>query len=264
MGGDNSCRYRELRAVATIGATRLLALAWRSSRHRYDVVMRRFLIAIVGLQVGSSAIAVAAPVDVLIQIQSTSSGYCFRQDMTSCPGSCGCLVVWDGVSTNHSITGPCSTCDAEFTRIGELSVSFSVNGPSVHSNYDFARTCTCTSTMEAVNWTIQFTEPVYAELIGYVQFAGIDWGLPAEPRTTFSTSNAWSGFSLSSWSGTHRFTRCRMDLDASGKIDGADLALLLSNWGTNILSQRVDFDGSGAVDGGDIALLLVQWGDCAP
>jgi hypothetical protein len=55
-----------------------------------------------------------------------------------------------------------------------------------------------------------------------------------------------------------------MDLDASGKIDGADLALLLSNWGTNILSQRVDFDGSGAVDGGDIALLLVQWGDCAP
>lgn len=226
--------------------------------------MRRFLIAIFVVQIGLSAIALAAPVDILVRVQSSSSGYCFRQDLTSCPSSCGCLVVWDGVSTNRSISGPCSTCNAEVTRIGELSVSLSVEGASVVSNYDFAGICACTSVMESVDWSIQFTEPVYAELIGFVQFAGMDWGLTAEPRTTFSTSNVWNGNYSPSWSGTHRFTRCRVDLDASGKIDGADLSLLLSNWGTSIFSQRIDFDGSGTVDGGDIAVLLMQWGDCAP
>ena len=56
------------------------------------------------------------------------------------------------------------------------------------------------------------------------------------------------------------FTRCRMDFDASGAIDGGDLAWLLNLWGTSF--SRIDLDASGQVDGADLAVLLNNWGPC--
>jgi hypothetical protein len=54
-------------------------------------------------------------------------------------------------------------------------------------------------------------------------------------------------------------TPCPADLDDSGSVDGADLGLLLSNWGSGGIG---DLDGSGAVDGADLGLLLAAWGVC--
>jgi len=202
----------------------------------------------------------AFAVDVLVEVRSSSSGYCFLPDLSPCPSSCSCTVFWNGTAESHLLTGPCTVCDTTFSRPSELSISFSHVGPSLLASHG---ECTCTSVMEGVWWSIQFSEPVYAQLIGYVQFNGMDWGLTREPRTSFQSSNA-SPWATSSWTETFRFTHCRPDFDANGEIDGADLAILLSHWGQSVFSLRVDLDDSGVVDGGDIGALLLQWGHCAP
>ena len=46
------------------------------------------------------------------------------------------------------------------------------------------------------------------------------------------------------------------DLDGDGVVSGADLALLLGNFGGSGLG---DLDGSGEVDGADLAILLGAW-----
>ena len=52
------------------------------------------------------------------------------------------------------------------------------------------------------------------------------------------------------------------DLYPSGVINGADLGLLLSEWGPATASTTSDIDGDGTVGGGDLGLLLSFWGDC--
>lgn len=48
------------------------------------------------------------------------------------------------------------------------------------------------------------------------------------------------------------------DFDSNGVVDSADLALLLSAWGTALLPQDLNQDG--VVDGADLGHLLAQWG----
>lgn len=55
--------------------------------------------------------------------------------------------------------------------------------------------------------------------------------------------------------------RCPADLDASGGVDAADLAVLLGAWGS--VGGPSDLDGSGTVGGSDLAILLGAWGPCA-
>ena len=52
---------------------------------------------------------------------------------------------------------------------------------------------------------------------------------------------------------------CPADLDHNGVVNGADLGLLLSNWGG---SGTGDLNGDGTVDGADLGLLLSAWGPC--
>ena len=47
---------------------------------------------------------------------------------------------------------------------------------------------------------------------------------------------------------------------AAVAVDGADLTILLGDWGG---SGSADFDGSGAVDGADLTILLGTWGACS-
>lgn len=48
------------------------------------------------------------------------------------------------------------------------------------------------------------------------------------------------------------------DFDGNGVIDGADLSVLLSAWGTS--DPQADLDGNGEVGGSDLAILLGGWG----
>jgi hypothetical protein len=52
---------------------------------------------------------------------------------------------------------------------------------------------------------------------------------------------------------------CPEDLNGDNKVDGADIGLLLAQWGS---SGSADFNNDGNVNGADIGLLLSAWGDC--
>lgn len=52
---------------------------------------------------------------------------------------------------------------------------------------------------------------------------------------------------------------CTADLNGDGKVDGADLGLLLANWGR---PGKTDLNGDGTTDGADQAILMAQWGPC--
>jgi len=52
------------------------------------------------------------------------------------------------------------------------------------------------------------------------------------------------------------------DLYPNGRIDGADLAALLSEWGPVNPTTHSDFDHDGRVAGADLAYLLANWGPC--
>ncbi len=54
--------------------------------------------------------------------------------------------------------------------------------------------------------------------------------------------------------------QCIGDLDNSGAVNAADLALLLGQWGG---SGSADLDGSGSVNAADLAILLGAWGSCS-
>ena len=48
------------------------------------------------------------------------------------------------------------------------------------------------------------------------------------------------------------------DFDGNGEVNGADLSILLSAWGTT--DPQADLDGNGEVGGSDLAILLGGWG----
>ena len=48
------------------------------------------------------------------------------------------------------------------------------------------------------------------------------------------------------------------DLDGNGRIDGADLGLLLNAWGPG--GGPADLNGDGVVNGADLGIQLAQWG----
>ena len=47
------------------------------------------------------------------------------------------------------------------------------------------------------------------------------------------------------------------DLNGDGAVNGTDLALLLSSWGTS--DRTADIDGDGLVGGADLTLLISDW-----
>jgi hypothetical protein len=51
---------------------------------------------------------------------------------------------------------------------------------------------------------------------------------------------------------------CPADINGDGAIDAADLATLLSSWG----SPKNDLDGDGVVAASDLATMLSSWGAC--
>lgn len=51
---------------------------------------------------------------------------------------------------------------------------------------------------------------------------------------------------------------CLGDLNASGHVDAADMAVLLGGWGTT----TGDLNQSGTTDAADLGILLAAWGDC--
>jgi hypothetical protein len=97
-----------------------------------------------------------------------------------------------------------------------------------------------------------FVEVVPFDLAGGARFiddvATADTGVGAAPIVDLGAYEAASGAPA-----------CPADLDGSGSVDGADLGLLLGNWGAG---GATDLSGDGTTDGADLGLLLGAWGGC--
>jgi hypothetical protein len=61
-----------------------------------------------------------------------------------------------------------------------------------------------------------------------------------------------------------RTAHCSGDFNHDGLVDGADLGVLLGDWGTDGQPTGTDLDQNGLVDGADLGTLLGAWGICAP
>ena len=55
---------------------------------------------------------------------------------------------------------------------------------------------------------------------------------------------------------------CPADLDGDGVVDGADLTLLLADWGCSGDDCPADLNTDGTVNGADLTIILSAWGDC--
>jgi hypothetical protein len=55
---------------------------------------------------------------------------------------------------------------------------------------------------------------------------------------------------------------CPGDIYRNGRVDGADLGALLSEWGPVTPLTNSDLDGNGEVNGADLGILLSHWGPC--
>jgi hypothetical protein len=55
---------------------------------------------------------------------------------------------------------------------------------------------------------------------------------------------------------------CLADLDGSGSVDAADLAILLGSWGTATATTTADLNLDGVVNAADLAIMLGAWGGC--
>ena len=56
------------------------------------------------------------------------------------------------------------------------------------------------------------------------------------------------------------WSSCCEDFNRDGAVGAADLATILSSWGT--ADPEIDLDQSGLVDVGDLGRLLSAWGSC--
>ena len=56
--------------------------------------------------------------------------------------------------------------------------------------------------------------------------------------------------------------QCPEDVNHDSNVDGADLTIILSSWGTNGGSTGGDINLDGIVNGIDLALVLSKWGAC--
>ena len=55
---------------------------------------------------------------------------------------------------------------------------------------------------------------------------------------------------------------CIGDLYVNGRVDGADLGIMLSDWGPVTPTTVADLDRNGVVSGADLGILLGRWGPC--
>lgn len=147
------------------------------------------------------------------------------------------------IATDHL---PAPTAWVRFTNASSLEASVDVSAQPIVGG------------VAATVWNNAATVPPGGHHDVIVQFSGSGWApgqtLPVElvAFTLDATSPHWLARATIETS-AHPLG----DLDLDGHVDGADLGLLLAEWG-NIMSVA-NLDGAGAVDGGDIGILLAAW-----
>ena len=107
------------------------------------------------------------------------------------------------------------------------------------------------TTIAASEGNLTCTELTLATIIGYIPAEDLPVGVYEVQMITNITLDK------AGLSGTYEESKdVPGDLNGDGEVNGADLGLLLAQFGG---PGSGDFDGSGTVDGGDLGLLLSYW-----
>jgi hypothetical protein len=72
-----------------------------------------------------------------------------------------------------------------------------------------------------------------------------------------------AGFVDFNGNGVPDYCECIGDLFIDGRINGADLGALLSQWGPASATTASDLNRDGEVNGADLGCLLSNWGSCS-
>ncbi len=142
--------------------------------------------------------------------------------------------------------------DGTFTNLGSAPMTFA---PDV----DYRMRCSfIDDTFEFAVWVDGAPEP--APQISVIDASPILSGGPTGFAASRSQSTGLVDISFSDFTFTLP-NECEEpvpgDLNGDGIVDGADLGILLNNWGGDGVG---DLDGDGIVDGADLGLLLNNWG----
>ena len=73
-------------------------------------------------------------------------------------------------------------------------------------------------------------------------------------------SGVWQGVGTTCEDAFVSCSVCEGDLTSDGQVNGADITVLLSEWGS--ASEGSDLNGDGVVGGADLTILLSSWGAC--
>lgn len=86
-----------------------------------------------------------------------------------------------------------------------------------------------------------------------------DWFVVAASMFDEATGESWAGIYEAS---ARDLEVCTGDLNGDAEVDGADLAIILAEWGDCPGFCVADLDGDDEVRGSDLGMLLVSWGAC--
>lgn len=220
-----------------------------------------------------------------VPVGTTSGTYASAPAADASPVGTNAWVTQNGVSGG---TATAADVDGGTTRL--LSPVFNLSAAS-DATFSYARWYFCSDAAPA-GTTPAEVDPLVVE----VSVNGGTVWFPVESVNTYPTPNAWNRvtFALSSVlpagtlpSATTQFrfsisdtpdnstteagiddfsitattcvNPCVGDLDSNNVVNGADLGILLSQWGT---AGSGDLDGDGNVNGADLGALLSRWGLC--
>lgn len=97
---------------------------------------------------------------------------------------------------------------------------------------------------------------------GYQQWTTIARSITLEPGTRIMRfeSHGSQAFNINWFELGYR--ACAGDFNRDGRVDGADLPIVLSSWGRCAPPCPADVNGDGIVDGADLSAVLSSWGQC--
>ncbi len=179
---------------------------------------------------------------------------------------------------------PASEFDLEFSRWGDpnnLPAQFTAqpyNWGGNMSRFDIPNTPSAGQITGQFEWTPYAMvcsawlghedEPSPSTLLHSWTYTGPHLPRPGQPRVHINfwllngnapTNGQSITIAVDDFTYTSNDAPCIGDLDANLQIDGADLGLLLGQWGGE---GTGDFNGSGEIDGADLGIMLGAWGIC--
>lgn len=250
----------ELALPVTIATRTYLALMASSARGRLTDVIDPTRVA-----PGGNGTLAGSANRLLQSCESASAATCADDEPWF--GSAKSVILGDGIapidasfSCVRNIRNPAGRISMTINTVS-LGISFAGGAPSAAAR---VRIIDATSGSVLWNSDVALTSDAWDVMASRTVHASGPAGVFVEWQAVAPSGNVGYGYAMTaSLSGG---ASCLGDLDGNGAVDGADLGVLLGEWGACGSAPAAcvaDLDGSGVVDGADLGSMFAQFGPCA-